>query len=1026
MKQDKLKILELFGGIGAFSAALDRLKIPYEIADYVEIDKYAVKSYNAIHNTNFEPQDICQWDKNIDVDFIMHGSPCFTKDTLILTKQGYKPIGEIHEDDFVLDKNNEYQKVLKWIPQGKKEIWNLCILGNHLIHTTEDHRFLTINKHKKWNKEKRTYDTVLSEPTWKKCKDLSKQDYIGYAINQESKIPSKEELASLLSYNDDPNVFSKLNLENPVIWYLAGCYCSNGQSDFNQIHHNLAEIHPTGSRIYIHHKNIQKCLSKIKNHYEPMEIGETVGGDAILRFYQNDLCDFLSLFENGSGNYSHMFHSLPSFVFDLPIVYLKEFLEGYFDARCADSRGQIMYPTSSLKVLYGLKQCIAKVYHMPSYITKTTPKNEDDRFPIMYLRFSKKESSSVLFHDNQLWFPVKSVENTHYFEEVYDITVENSHSFTANGMIAHNCQDFSIAGLQAGGDKDSGTRSSLMYETVRIVQKLKPKYVLWENVANMMSDKHRHNFDAYWDAMEKFGYHNTSWKLNAKDYGIPQNRVRIFTLSVLEEYWKPEYFLPPKGQKLERCLADILESNVDNKYYLSDKMVQSLLKHKEKHQAQGHGFGCEIKDVNQEVASPIICGGQGLEKNLIPTERETICLGNTNPSGRGINGNVYYGKVSPTLTTNKGEGLKICVEEPKVHQIGNLFQYKRENPSAGRVYDKNGLSPTLTNMQGGHRQAYIVQRSHGYNRGKILSLAPSLTSSYYQENNFAILPLIAAMRERYVDPVIGRSIGRNPENPSRRVAGDPTEQRLEINAKGLCNTLTSVQKDNLVVEPKMTSGSDIAGCIRSSIYKQGSRNLIENILHKRGYEGVLEPVGLPVVNATKQGYEMAYPGDSVNLNYPDSKTRRGRVGKGCAQTLTCSDSMGVVVDNILSNRGYEGVLEPSLQFLGGIGEKDWARDGKKLSRNYPQGQRVYDANGLACSQTAQGGGLGSYTGLYYSHYRIRKLTPRECWRLMGFQDEEFEKAQAVCSNTQLYKQAGNSIVVNVLVAILQNIFLNKE
>ena len=502
-----------------------------------------------------------------------------------------------------------------------------------------------------------------------------------------------------------------------------------------------------------------------------------------------------------------------------------------------------------------------------------------------------------------------------------------------------------------------------MYETVRIVQKLKPKYVLWENVANMMSDKHRHNFDAYWDAMEKFGYHNTSWKLNAKDYGIPQNRVRIFTLSVLEEYWKPEYFLPPKGQKLERCLADILESNVDNKYYLSDKMVQSLLKHKEKHQAQGHGFGCEIKDVNQEVASPIICGGQGLEKNLIPTERETICLGNTNPSGRGINGNVYYGKVSPTLTTNKGEGLKICVEEPKVHQIGNLFQYKRENPSAGRVYDKNGLSPTLTNMQGGHRQAYIVQRSHGYNRGKILSLAPSLTSSYYQENNFAILPLIAAMRGRYVDPVIGRSIGSNPENPSRRVAGDPTEQRLEINAKGLCNTLTSVQKDNLVVEPKMTSGSDIAGCIRSSIYKQGSRNLIENILHKRGYEGVLEPVGLPVVNATKQGYEMAYPGDSVNLNYPDSKTRRGRVGKGCAQTLTCSDSMGVVVDNI---------------------------------------------------------------SLYDTQYRIRKLTPRECWRLMGFTDEEFDKAQAVCSNTQLYKQAGNSIVVNVLVAILQNISLNKK
>ena len=71
-----IKILELFGGIGACSSALTRLGIEYEISDYVEIDKYAVKSFNAIHNTNFEPQDICKWDKDIKVDLIMHGSPC--------------------------------------------------------------------------------------------------------------------------------------------------------------------------------------------------------------------------------------------------------------------------------------------------------------------------------------------------------------------------------------------------------------------------------------------------------------------------------------------------------------------------------------------------------------------------------------------------------------------------------------------------------------------------------------------------------------------------------------------------------------------------------------------------------------------------------------------------------------------------------------------------------------------------------------------------------------------------------------
>ena len=93
-------------------------------------------------------------------------------------------------------------------------------------------------------------------------------------------------------------------------------------------------------------------------------------------------------------------------------------------------------------------------------------------------------------------------------------------------LIMHGspCQDFSLAGKQAGGDKDSGTRSSLMYETLRIVEKLMPKYVIWENVKNLLSKNHRHNFDSYLEAMEHLGYTNYYQVLNAKDYGIPQNR----------------------------------------------------------------------------------------------------------------------------------------------------------------------------------------------------------------------------------------------------------------------------------------------------------------------------------------------------------------------------------------------------------------------------------------------------------------------------------------------------------------------
>jgi DNA (cytosine-5)-methyltransferase 1 len=114
-----------------------------------------------------------------------------------------------------------------------------------------------------------------------------------------------------------------------------------------------------------------------------------------------------------------------------------------------------------------------------------------------------------------------------------------------------------------------------------------------------------------------------------------------------------------------------------------------------------------------------------------------------------------------------------------------------------------------------------------------------------------------------------------------------------------------------------------------------------------------------------------------------------------------------------------------LSFLGGINDKDWIGDGKSLSRNFPQGNRVYDSKGIACSQTAQGGGIGSYTGLYKEdcNLRIRKLTPLECWRLMGFRDECFDKAKELgLSDSALYKQAGNSIVVNVLYYIFKELF----
>jgi DNA (cytosine-5)-methyltransferase 1 len=136
------------------------------------------------------------------------------------------------------------------------------------------------------------------------------------------------------------------------------------------------------------------------------------------------------------------------------------------------------------------------------------------------------------------------------------------------------CQDFSLAGLQAGGDEGSGTRSSLMYETIRIVEKLKPKYVIWESVKNVISKKHIHNFNNYIERMNELGYRSYYQVLNAKDYGIPQNRERVFTISIRKDL-NIGYTFPEK-KELKLKLKDMLENNVDEKYYLSNKMIEYI------------------------------------------------------------------------------------------------------------------------------------------------------------------------------------------------------------------------------------------------------------------------------------------------------------------------------------------------------------------------------------------------------------------------------------------------------------------
>lgn len=229
-------------------------------------------------------------------------------------------------------------------------------------------------------------------------------------------------------------------------------------------------------------------------------------------------------------------------------------------------------------------------------------------------------------------------------------------------------------------------------------------------------------------------------------------------------------------------------------------------------------------------------------------QSKTESIGNVNPSGKGMNGEVYNSQgLAPTLTTNKGEGQKIAIPVLTPDR-----ENKRQN---GRRFKTDG-EPMFT---------LTAQDRHGVVVENEIKKYGTIQPNYNQSG-------------------------------------------VVYDTDGISPTLRAYQGGNL--EPKIR-----------------------------------------VKEATKQGYAEAEIGDSVNLSHPNSKTRRGRVGKQIANTLLTGESQGVV--------------EPD--------------------------------------------------------FRIRKLTPRECWRLQGFPDWAFDKAQEVNSNSQLYKQAGNSVTVNVIAAIAERL-----
>ncbi len=186
------------------------------------------------------------------------------------------------------------------------------------------------------------------------------------------------------------------------------------------------------------------------------------------------------------------------------------------------------------------------------------------------------------------------------------------------------CQAFSLAGQRKGfNDNYKGIcRGTLFLDVARICEYHKPKVIFCENVKGLVIHDKGRTFKIIKSTFEQLGYNVFSQILNSKDFGVPQNRERIYIVAFRKDL-SVEKFLFPTATDSSKKIKDIIEEEpVSAKYYLSTTYIQTLIRHKTRHEALGHGFGYEIRSLDG-TAGAIVCGGMGRERNLIVDKRQT-------------------------------------------------------------------------------------------------------------------------------------------------------------------------------------------------------------------------------------------------------------------------------------------------------------------------------------------------------------------------------------------------------------------
>lgn len=591
---DKLRIATVCSGIGAPEQALKNLGIDHVNVFACEIDKYARMTYQANHDTEIFYDDITKLDyANLpDHDILIGGFPCFPKGTLITTSEGLKDIVEIKKGDMVLTHKKRFKPVVTPMKKHKIGIMNLKVMGLPEFKVTEEHPFYCVERTTKYNSKLKKYEYFYSKPKWVECKDLTKNHYIAFG---------KSEL------EENPE-----NLTEEECWligrYIADGFIRNNKRPDRKNSYNNQVIYGIGK-----HK-LQEFKDNIKTYYVGYVEERTSIKCKIINKRLMELC-----LACGKGAINK---KIPGFIINLPKDLLKCFFSGYMSGDGGLHKNTYRAVSISKQLIYQLGQLVNKLEqkHYSIIFTKTPDTtiiegrvvNQNDYYSIQY---KKDLKTKYFYHNDFIFSPVRSLTFDPDFKDyVYNFEVEDDNSYIANNLIAHNCQSWSLSGKRQGFDDEQG-RGTIFFNILEILKAKKPACFILENVKGLLSHNEGQSFKAILDSLSSsingqflmFPYFDTLgydvyWKvLNATDYGIPQNRERVFIVG----FKKPVSFKFPEKQPLKLKLIDLLEDNPDQKYFLSEKAIQGLLNHKEKHKERGNGFGANILELDSDYSPTI-------------------------------------------------------------------------------------------------------------------------------------------------------------------------------------------------------------------------------------------------------------------------------------------------------------------------------------------------------------------------------------------------------------------------------------